>query len=324
MAQLHFPSKPGQPADGSAYSWAWITLAGPDAQDFLHRLSTVNAKALQPGQGKPGFFLTAQGKVRSYFRLWRYGTDEFAFALDAGSNGRWRTELLAASEQYTVAAQFALTDATEALDCVWIFADKMEELVRPDSGIPLLAQGETIAIEQEIRICRQSDSSFGKPWITAWGRPARLRQWLDRCFQDASQVGSEELDRWRILAMSPRIDREITDATIPLEIGLRGGISENKGCYPGQEVIERIISIGSPARRLTLLEGEGPTPQIGSVVTNDAEPPVEVGRITSVIQTGNGFTALGLLKKIHAKEGLQVRFAQGGRGGVLKISSFDE
>lgn len=74
-------------------------MVGPDARDFLHRLSTVDARGLEPGQGKPGFFLNPQGKIRAYFNLWCYGAEEFAFEFAAGETGRWKQELLALIDQ---------------------------------------------------------------------------------------------------------------------------------------------------------------------------------------------------------------------------------
>ena len=53
-------------------------------------------------------------------------------------------------------------------------------------------------------------------------------------------------ERERVLALCPRVDHELVFDANPLELGLRAAIADNKGCYPGQEVIEKIISLGSP------------------------------------------------------------------------------
>jgi folate-binding Fe-S cluster repair protein YgfZ len=47
---------------------------------------------------------------------------------------------------------------------------------------------------------------------------------------------------------------------LPLELGLYDGIAENKGCYPGQETVERLITQGAPPRRLVRVQlSEGST-----------------------------------------------------------------
>src|SRR5688500_16468223 len=101
-------------------AWHWVSLIGPDARDFLHRVTTANAKILATGEGAPGFFLTPQGKVRAAFSLWCYGPDEFAFEFSSGDSGRWKNELFAAIDQFTFAERMTLADVTE-LECRWIF-----------------------------------------------------------------------------------------------------------------------------------------------------------------------------------------------------------
>ncbi|MBU6375957.1 MAG: tRNA-modifying protein YgfZ, partial [Bdellovibrionales bacterium] len=61
----------------------------------------------------------------------------------------------------------------------------------------------------------------------------------------------------RIVQVRPWVDHEITHEVMPLELGLYDGVAESKGCYPGQEVIERVISQGAPPRRLVLVESTG-------------------------------------------------------------------
>ena len=304
-----------------ALQWSWVTLSGRDTRDFLHRLTTVNVNGLEIGQGSPGFFLNAQGKIRAFFTLWRFAAEDFAFEFDAGATGHWKQELLAAIDQYTFAEKITLADVT-ALESRWIFAD-------PSAlGIPSLKPGETVAIDEEIRVCHHGDIDYGRTWLTAWGRPARLNQWMDHTLPPGSAahgVNARKLEEWRLQALRPRVDAEITSSTIPLEAGLADAVAQGKGCYPGQEVIERIVSLGAPARRLVRIEGKGPLPTLGESILNLADPPAEVGQVTSVAQpeNGSGFLALGFVRKIHAKDGLEVRFAQSGsQGSITRVAPY--
>jgi folate-binding protein YgfZ len=315
MNQIYFPAK-----DSPALSWSWATLIGPDAKDFLHRLTTVHVKALKVGEGMNGCFLTSQGKLRAYFYLWHFGPDEYAFEFDAGNNQLWKTELFSTIDQFTFGEKMALTDIT-AMDCCWIFPD-LRDLSRLSN--PILKAGQTVAIEEEVRLCHHGALDFGRPWITAWGRPARLAQWIEQVWSDAKQLDSTQLEAWRMDSIRPRTDLELTQNVMPLEIGLRDAIADNKGCYPGQEVIEKIIALGSPPKRLVNISGQGSPPKVGSTIVNLAEPPVEVGQVTSCLPTETGFTALGLVKKIHAKERLEVRFSDspGSEGVIVKIAPY--
>jgi folate-binding protein YgfZ len=316
-----FNSSAARPVIG----WSWVTLMGRDGRDFLHRLTTVNVNALEPGQGAPGFFLSAQGKIRAYFTLWRFGADDYAFEFDAGASGRWKTELLAAIDQYTFAEKFTIADVTQ-LESRWILAEPEETgSVLAALGAPSLKAGETAAIDDEVRVCHHGNLDYGRTWITAWGRPARLAQWLERALPNAQATSWERLEGWRLGALRPRVDAELDATTIPLEAGLVDALAQAKGCYPGQEVIERIISLGSPARRLVQIVGEGNAPAKGEKLHNLAEPPIEVGQVTSVAksESGTGFTALAFVRKIHAKEGLEVRFADSGsQGAIARVSPY--
>ncbi len=302
--------------------WHWISLIGPDAQDLLHRISTVNTRGMQPGEGAPGFILSAQGKVRAAFSLWNYRDAEYAFEVATGSSGRWKKELLSVVDQYIFAEKVAIAEVNE-LESRWIFLPSGS--AAPET-LGRVEAGKTLALDDEIRVCNHGSADYGRPWISVWGRAQRLAQWIDRTFPDALTLSEERLEHWRIDAVRPKLDSEITEATIPLEVGLKDAIAENKGCYPGQEVIERIVSLGSPARRLSRIEGKlaaGQTsPSPGEKVLNDATPPAEIGEISSSYREGDHYVALALLRKIHAKIGLPITCASGVSGTVAQVSAY--
>lgn len=307
--------------------WSWVTLNGPDAKEFLHRLTTVHVKGLQIGQGKPGCFLNSLGKIRAYFTLWNYQTDGYAFEFDAGHSGKWKTELFNLIDQYTFGEKITLQDATSELNCCWIFLDKVSPA---ETAIGPLSPGQTIVNADGIRISLQSKNSSVAPldhhWVTVWGKAGQLEQWLDRSFPGARSLTFEEVEQWRIQALEPRIDKEITDSVMPLEVGLQDTISPNKGCYPGQEVIEKIIARGSPPRRLVQIEGAGYLPGAGESIFNLGDSPAEIGQVTSMSGSPQKFIALGLVRKTHAKKGLQIRFQENSEnkstsGTIVKVAS---
>jgi folate-binding protein YgfZ len=306
--------------------WCWITLQGKDAKDFLHRLSSAQVKFLQLGQGAPGCFLSPQGKIRAYFHLWNYAENEYGFELDSG-DGYWKNELLTFIEQYTFSEKFVLTDTqagspTETLEARWIFLEEGESLPEdfPQS------ENQTVATSENIRICHHGKKDYGRNWLTAWGKGTALESWISTRFPTAASLDYSQLEKWRIHSLRPRVGAELTENSMPVEIGISDAVAENKGCYPGQEVIEKIISLGSPPKRLAQITGEGMAPKVGDLIFNLAEPPIEVGQVTSVAEEDQNFIALGLIRKIHAKEGLSVRFTQSPNpieGKILKIAPYE-
>ena len=101
-----------------------------------------------------------------------------------------------------------------------------------------------------------------------------------------------ELEQARIDAGWPAMGAEIVPGeTIPAETGVTDrAVDFKKGCYPGQELVERMDSRGAaPPRRLRVLTvAEGARP--GDPIVHEG---AEVGVLTSVA----GTTALGLVRR---------------------------
>ena len=97
------------------------------------------------------------------------------------------------------------------------------------------------------------------------------------------RLSFDELEALRIEAGSPRWGAELTEEVIPLEAGLReSAISENKGCYTGQEVIIRILHRGHVNRHLRgLLLGDA-APATAEIRNREGKV---VGKITSVCKS---------------------------------------
>jgi folate-binding protein YgfZ len=213
-----------------------VLLKGADALDLIHRISTVNLKALPPHQKSPGLFLSPSGKILSFFELSLESKDSVLVEFEEN--------FLEILEQYTFSEQF-----------------EIEHLPNNE----------------------ESSSS----------------------------------ERARILSLTPKPGNEfqLNGETNPLEVNLRSAISDQKGCYPGQEVIEKIISIGSPAKKLCLLETTS-TKKFDLPMKLFDESNQEVGLLTSLSE---GF-GLGIIKRTKLKEGT-ILFHETDQFIVRKVSS---
>lgn len=116
-------------------------------------------------------------------------------------------------------------------------------------------------------------------------------------------VGEDALETARIEAGVPRFGRETSDEVIPLEAGLRGMISFDKGCYVGQEIIARLDTRGTPAKRLrTLVFDGGAAPHEGAEVMAGER---EAGEVVSSVWSprAEGPIALAYVKRRHYEVG---------------------
>ena len=111
---------------------------------------------------------------------------------------------------------------------------------------------------------------------------------------EPSQTPESELNR--IKSKKPKLGNEFLNngETNPLEVDLQFAIHDQKGCYPGQEVIEKIIAIGSPAKKLCLVKCIDHSPVELSLPLD-----LDFGKLTSY-QSSYG---LAVVRKTHATPG---------------------
>lgn len=297
MAQIFAPN---------AQKLRWIHVEGPDAKDFLHRLTTANLRGLAVGDGTPACFLNPQGRIVSYFKLWRTGETRFALETEQSA------ETLAIIDQFTFGEKMTVSEAQDVIP-LWVLPAEGERIPNPAgaTGAPhCLSEGNVV-------LCFQGQAELGRPWVSAWGPEAEARAHVAAIWPSATLIDETAVERLRIEAMWPRAGHEISAESNPLEIGLRSAIADNKGCYPGQEVLEKIIALGAPARRLALLSVQGALEQ-GTPLLDDAGN--EQGRITSIAAPD---LALAILRKTHAKEGGRLHTATGAHATVARISTYE-
>jgi len=226
--------------------------------------------------------------------------DDYAIEVENGRGGHWRTELLAAIDQYTFAEKITLQEQPD-LQCVWVF------------GAPAPLPGAAYAFSHPA----SETGDSGLTWQSVWA--VDIGTWLSRVASGATPLSDSELELARLRALRPRLDHEITTAANPLELGMRDAVAENKGCYPGQEVIEKIVALGAPARRLVRIEGHGPAPSEGTPVSANG---VEAGTVTSSVAEGAGYLALAVVRKTHAQAGLELSLPDSRTASITGISVY--
>jgi len=258
--------------EASCLDWGSLCLVGADAGSFLQRLITADVRSWEPGQGGLACWLNPQGRIQSCFQVWNLGDDQYALEFERGKDQIWEKHLRCLLEKYHFREQIEVVSGFEGA-CTFLF-------------LPFEMPEGTWFLEG-LRVCSHGSAQYGRPWCTLWGAWERFSE----------GVSWDSLERWRIAAMGPRVDREITQQSSPLELGLSRVLGQ-KGCYPGQEVIERTLSRGAPARRLVLIEG---TCDPGELVL-DSDGTV-LGSFTSVVRAPGGFQALASVGKLHAQEG---------------------
>ncbi|MBY0369622.1 hypothetical protein K2X33_02980 [bacterium] len=211
-------------------SWACLRLTGPDAWDFLNRLSTLNFKSWDPARTRLGAFLTGRSGVVSLGFFQSNGKDSFRLWVGP--------EQKAALAEHIEKMHFA-----EKLECTDCSADWALFAVKG------FDPGSVAAHWPDPRVS-------GLEWVVLprTQAEASMQHWRD---QGHPLVGERLYEYLRMQVGLPRVGRELAAQTMLLEAGLEDAVDRGKGCYPGQEVIERIFTYGQVNRKLVRVKWSG-------------------------------------------------------------------
>jgi folate-binding protein YgfZ len=281
-----------------------ICLTGGDRVRFLHGQVTNDIKRLQPGEGCYAALVTAKGKMQSDLNV-HCLQDELMLDFEPGL-----TEIVAKRlEKYIVADDVEVVDVALHYGLLTVQGPKAESVVRD-----LHFFGELPS--EAFRSVKVTDSDLGEIYLINMPRlgfagfdlfaPVHsLGAVADKLTAAARAVGGggcgwEAFETARIEAGLPRFGQDMDESNIPLESGLESrAVSYSKGCYIGQEVINRIHSIGHVTRELRGLRlgDELKTlPVKGDKLFHEGK---EVGYVTSAVRSQwlNANIALGYVRR---------------------------
>jgi folate-binding protein YgfZ len=236
-------------------------VTGPDARSYLQSQLSQDLAPVAAGSSVWSFLLQPTGKVTALVRVTVASDEELLVDVDAGSGA----EVMARLERFRIRVKADIG----ALDWRAI-------AVRGPSGSSVVPPAEGVV-------------------APAWWGPESGYDLLGPEVVPPPNVGEGDADRLeaaRIEAGWPAMGAEVTDQTIPGELGpvVFRSVSFTKGCYPGQELVERMESRGAAAprqlRRVRATGGEALV--VGATVTADGR---DVGRVTSAA----GSVALALV-----------------------------
>lgn len=272
-----------------------IAVAGSDRKTYLHAMLTNDILSLQAGTGCYAAYLTPQGRMITDLRAFELG-DLVLLEMGAAE----APGMLQKLDQFVFSEDVRLGDLGEAFEEVRVVGPGAAAAV---AGA-LRGAGQTggsaptaddLAGWQEFRNVRAAldgemvliaaTRELGLPGFDLFiQQPHAPRLLAALVVAGAVRMSDEAAETLRIEAGTPRFGADMDAETIPLEAGIEGrAISFAKGCYPGQEVIIRVVhrGHGKVARRLVKLTLSGTeVPSRGAVLRAGDR---EVGRVTSAV-----------------------------------------
>lgn len=229
-----------------------LRLTGRDTLPLLHRVTTNALEDLQPGEARATLWCDFRGRLQ--FRAIVAVASDGAVWLLRPEPG---AELAAALDKSIFRDDVRVEDLSEAQRFV---------LARGTTG-------ETGVLEED----------RGVPAIVSTGDGMRIVR---------AGRGEPLAESERIAHLYPRHGHEISDAFNPFEVGLAHEVHLAKGCFTGQEALQRLITYESVRRRPARVQLAGAAPALPCEVLAKGDSPGERAGVLTSFDAGEGFAIL--------------------------------
>ena len=270
-----------------------IRVTGADRRSYLHGILTNDIEGLSAGSSHYAALLTPQGRMITDMQAYELG-DALLLALPRSLAAAIRDRL----DQYIFSEDVQVEDVTDRTVQFGVYGPAAESLVSTLSfpEAPVVVASRDAAVDGFEIIAAAEQSEELQAALTSRG---------------AVEISDETAESLRVEAGIPRFLVDMTTETIPLEAGIEDrAISMSKGCYPGQEVIVRVLHRGGGrvAKKLVgLLMAEGAAVPATGTMIQDSDR--EIGRVTSAAHSPRRgrAVALGFVHRDFTTPGTSVR-----------------
>lgn len=282
---------PGYQAIQDAAAWldvsgrGRIVACGEDRLRLLHALASNVVESLRPGQGSEAFFLSPQGRIQAYARVY-VAEDHVLLDCDAER----RQALLDYLNGYIIMDDVELEDMTESTAAWALAGPSAAEIAARATGVALSLDPPNQHAEADgLRVFGSSFVGGAGVWIAA---AAERRDEVTDRIESAGAVaaGGDDFRLARVENAAPLLGEDYFDNNIPHETGLLKAVSFYKGCYVGQEIVERVETQGQVRRLLTWIEVDAAEPPRSMQVSHEGRT---VGELTSAVYSPRRDKVLG-------------------------------
>lgn len=289
---------------------AKIGLTGADRVRWLNGMVTNNIRDLGPSHGVYAFLLNPQGHILGDLCAYNRG-DTILVDTDCSQ----AEKITATFDHYIIMDDVVVADLSKQITALGISGPRAREIAKA-CGIEL-PEAEPLEIFDAKCTCdcectkctavRQEDSELES--YELWLAPGDVRKTWDALItHGATPVGYEALELKRIVSGVPLYGVDIRERDLPQETEQNRALNFNKGCYIGQEIVERIRSRGAVHRKFTgfMAEGNGEIKPGMRIIAAEKE----VGEITSAaalqVPGGERLIALGYIRRELSVPGREV------------------
>jgi folate-binding protein YgfZ len=261
----------------AAHDLGWlrrVAVRGEDRFRWLSGMVTNTVNDLPANGGAWNLVLNAQGRIQGDLHVWREDGETLELEIDANQYDRLLTHLdrFIIMDDVELAPLSLDTDGELSGVTPLGLAGPLAAGVLARLGLPALAEPLTSTRADWNGLHVQVIRGYGvlMPHYELWVKAAQIPAlWGALTEAGACPVGADALEDFRIAEGIPAYGIDIAEKDLAQETSQMRSLSFNKGCYLGQEIVERIRSRGSVHRHLRPLELFGPLPSAGTELTLD-------------------------------------------------------
>ena len=289
---------------------AFFSFSGPDRQRYVNAILTSNVRDLKPGQGTVGLLLNPQGHILAEVET--FAREE---SILASGHAMIRERTLSTFEKFIIMDDVTLEDVTASTGTLDLAGPRAAVLiaefgVRNFADMPILSHEEVMVGQIPCRVVRRELAGHTAATLIA-GRehlPVLWRELSGRVrLHGGAPAGMEALNSIRLECGTAWFGHDYDDKQIPHEAGLEHShINYEKGCYTGQEIVERVRSRGHVNRRLGELRfSSKEAPSAGTKLLYDGN---EIGIVTSAAFSPSLSQPIGLgyMRREHSAIGTRL------------------
>lgn len=245
-----------------------LRLTGRDVLTVLHRVSTQKLADLAIGEARPSLLCDFRGRLQHRFVAARMA-DDSVWLLRSDAPG---AELAVAIDRSVFREEVRIEDLS---------VDHPVLAVRVQSGSGSITTPIAGADPLIPRLVAES---------------AAVALWVGGLADsEIATPAHEVLDAAGAIAEGrARQGHEIVSEFNPFEVGLALAVHLDKGCFTGQEALQRLITYSSVRRQLVGVQGHGPVPETPVQILSVG---ADAGSLTSVAPSSSGWSGLAVLRR---------------------------
>lgn len=292
---------------------AYLSFTGVDRVRYLNAILTSNIRDLKPGEANVSLLLSPQGHILAEIET--YAMQEHFLSV---SYAMIRGRLIETIEKFIIMDDVTLTDDTDRLGTLAVEGPKTRDLVRDLCGIDLDAMPELGHTEAKVnsvpcRLVRRSPGAVvGGEFVAERAQLPELWETLLGAVRTrgGTAMGYTALSARRLEQGIPWFGYDFDEHYIPHEAGLEAShISYTKGCYTGQEIVERVRSRGHVNRvRVGLKFSSGEPPRTGTPLVSEGNTVGQVTRAAFSPALGSAI-GMGYVRREHSAPGSHLSLA---------------